>query len=148
MSPESEGGFLLTKINHLSRRIFSRKLAEHDIEIGPGQGRIIFALWKKDRIPISELAAITSLGKSTLTDLLDRLDEVGLVRREKHPTDRRSLLIQLTEKAKNMRTKYETVSQEMTNLFYQGFSSEEIVIFERFLVKLLFNLTKAETEEI
>jgi hypothetical protein len=53
MSHQKQGGFLISKIHNLSARIFSKKLKEYEIEIGPGQGRIIFALWQEDGIPIS-----------------------------------------------------------------------------------------------
>ena len=97
MKEIDQGGFLITKIHHLGARIFSKKLKEHDIEIGPGQGRVIFALWQDDEVPINELVKKTALGKSTLTDLLDRLTEAGLVVRVNHPTDRRVTLVKLTD---------------------------------------------------
>ncbi|MFW9851061.1 MAG: MarR family winged helix-turn-helix transcriptional regulator [Candidatus Thorarchaeota archaeon] len=140
MSQQKQGGFLITKIHHLSARVFSKKLKEYGIDIGPGQGRIIFSLWKEDGIPISELARRTSLGKSTLTDLVDRLVETGHVKRENHPSDRRITLIQLTDSAKEMHTKYTQVSKEMTDLFYRGFSSVEIDNLESSLQRLLSNL--------
>ncbi|MFW9918109.1 MAG: MarR family winged helix-turn-helix transcriptional regulator [Candidatus Thorarchaeota archaeon] len=148
MKPESEGGFLITKIHHLSGRIFSKKLQEHEIEIGAGQGRVIFALWQEDGVPISDLAQRTSLGKSTLTDLLDRLENVGLVARLQNPMDRRSLLIVLTEKAKEMQEEYVKVSREMTHLFYEGFTSQEIETFEGYLRRLLVNLESIDGQDI
>ncbi len=143
MKLTSEGGFLITKIHHLSSKIFSKKLEEHEIEIGPGLGRVIFALLQEDGTPISDLADRTALGKSTLTDSLDRLADAGLIIRERHPTDRRSILVYLTEKARNLNEEYIKVSQEMTDLFYGGFSQEEIRIFERYLARLLSNLSYA-----
>ncbi len=144
MKPEREGGFLITKVHHLSGRIFSRKLQEHGIEIGTGQGRVLFALWQQDNVPISNLARRTALGKSTLTDLLDRLSEAGLVKRKRNPTDRRSLLICLTERTRRMQDKYLEVSKEMTNLFYAGFTSKEMTDFEVYLKRILSNLTTVE----
>ena len=140
MIQQKQGGFLITKIHHLGGRIFSKKLKEYGIEIGPGQGRIIFALWHEDGIPISELAKRTALGKSTLTDLLDRLVDAGLLVRENHSSDRRVTLIRLTDSARKMQDKYEQVSKEMTDLFYQEFASDEIVNFEAYLHRLLANL--------
>ena len=145
MKSISEGGFLITKIHHLSSKIFSKKLEEYGIEIGPGLGRVIFALWQEDGIAISDLSDRTSLGKSTLTDSLDRLADANLVTREKHPTDRRSVLIHLTEKARNLHDKYIKVSMEMTDLFYAGFSQGEIKIFEGYLKRLLSNLSDSIT---
>ena len=144
MKPPSEGGFLITKIHYLSGRIFAKKLQEDEIDIGPGQGRVIFALWQEDGIPISELAERTALGKSTLTDSLDRLNDAGMIVRKEHPTDRRSILIKLTEKAKSLQERYLKVSQEMTDLFYEGFAQEEISRFESYLKRLLSNLSDAD----
>jgi len=146
MSQRREGGFLITKINHLSKRVFTKKLSEYDIEIGPGQGRVLYALWKNDEIPISELARVTSLGKSTLTELVDRLSDAGLAIREDNPADRRSVLIKLTERAKGMKEKYAEVSEEMTHLFYKGFNENEIEILETYLRRLLENLHQAENQ--
>ncbi len=144
MSEQRQGGFLIAKIHHLSARVFSMKLKEYDIEIGPGQGRVIFSLWQEDGIPISELAKRTALGKSTLTDLIDRLEDIGLVMRENHPSDRRVTLVWLTDTAKNMHDKYNRVSREMTDLFYEGFSSDEIDELETYLQRLLTNLERAD----
>ncbi len=146
MNEVNQGGFLISKIHHLGARIFSKKLKEHHIEIGPGQGRIIFALWQEDEIPIRKLAKRTALGKSTLTVLLDRLVEAGFVERHHHPTDRRVTLIKLTEDAKNMQLKYEMVSKEMSDLFYKEFAQKEIDHLDGYLKRLLSNLLDAEND--
>ena len=44
----SEGGFLVSKIHQLSRRIFNKLLKEQGITFNSAQGRILFVLWKKD----------------------------------------------------------------------------------------------------
>jgi DNA-binding MarR family transcriptional regulator len=140
-----EGGFLIAKIHQLSGRIFTRKLKEHQIdEINPAQGRILFVLWQHDGISINELAKKTSLGKSTLTSMLDRLEESGYVIRVPSREDRRKILIQRTEKDKNLQDLYNQVSQEMTNLFYEGFSENEIDEFEQYLKRILHNLVNFE----
>jgi DNA-binding MarR family transcriptional regulator len=136
----SEGGFLITKIHHLSSRIFSKMLKEHAIEISPGQGRILFALWREDEIPIRELANRTQLGKSTLTDMLERMDAEGLIERNPSDADKRKILVSLTEKTKMLHHKYQQVSQEMTNLFYHDFTDNEIEMVEDYLRRLLSNL--------
>jgi DNA-binding MarR family transcriptional regulator len=138
-----EGGFLITKIHHLSGRIFSKKLKDYGIEISPGQGRILFALWQEDNISITELTRRTRLSKSTLTDMLDRMEKDGLIERKTSNTDKRRTLVQLTEATKKLHDKYLAVSKDMTNLFYRGFSDEDIDQFEEYLQKLLLNLTES-----
>jgi DNA-binding MarR family transcriptional regulator len=138
-----EGGFLITKIHHLSGRIFSKKLKDYGIEISPGQGRILFALWQEDNISITELTRRTRLSKSTLTDMLDRMEKDDLIERKTSNTDKRRTLVQLTEATKKLHDKYLAVSKDMTNLFYRGFSDEDIDQFEEYLQKLLLNLTES-----
>jgi DNA-binding MarR family transcriptional regulator len=61
----SEGGFLVSKVHQLSGRIFNRLLRENGIEFNSAQGRILFALWQGDGIPIRELSEKTRLSKSS-----------------------------------------------------------------------------------
>ncbi len=143
MKTQRQGGFLIAKIHQVSGRIFAKILKKAGIsEINPPQGRILFALWKKDEIPITELAGKTLLSKSTLTSMLDRLEEAGFIIRIPSEKDRRTILIKRTEKDKRLESKYVQVSDEMTNLFYKGFASEEIDTFEEYLKRILANLTK------
>jgi len=143
MKMKSEGGFLIARIHQLSGRIFARMLKECEIEINPAQGRIMFVLWQNDGIPITELARRTSLEKSTLTSMLDRLEDAGYVARVASPDDRRKILIRRTVKDKAWQKIYIRVSQQMTKLFYAGFSKAEIDEFERYLKRIFDNLSAA-----
>ena len=141
MKQQRQGGFLIAKIHQTAGRLFAKKLKKYDLDrINPAQGRILFALWREDGISVRELAARTSLGKSTLTSMLDRLEDAGHLRREPSKEDRRKILICLTAKDKKMRAVYNKVSREMTGLFYEGFTTREIEEFERSLEQVLANL--------
>ncbi len=145
MKRQREGGFLVAKIHHVSGRIFARKLREHGIqEINPAQGRILFVLWREDRIPINELARRTALEKSTLTTMLDRLEASGHLERVRSAEDRRAILVRRTEKDRSSQRAYTAVSEEMNRLFYAGLSEEEIDGFETTLRRVLENLSTFE----
>jgi len=145
MKIRREGGFLIAKIHQISGRIFARILKKAGIdEINPAQGRILFVLWEKDEIPISELAKRTLLSKSTLTSMLDRLEEASYIARVRSKEDRRAILIKRKEKDRLLEKKYIQVSNEMTDLFYSGFAPKEIDTFENYLKRILANLTKKD----
>lgn len=141
MTQQREGGFLISKIHYIGQRIFNQLLRRDQLDVNPGQGRILYVLWQNDEIPINELAKRTALEKSTLTTMLDRLETRGHLQRVSSREDRRVILIKLTEKNQAMHEKFRKVSQEMTELFYKDFSTKEITIFESFLVRILRNLT-------
>ncbi len=140
MKEQRAGGYLIAKIHQITGRIFTKMLKEHDIDINPAQGRILFALWRKNGLSIKELAKETALSKSTMTSMLDRLEDIGHVKRVPSEKDRRKIMIYLTEKNKKLQEKYVRVSVEMTKAFYNRFTSEEIKGFEKYLQRILENL--------
>ena len=96
---ERQGGFLITRIKQVGGRIFERILAQKNIDAFNGsQGRILYVLWQRDGIPISELSKETGLAMTTLTSMIDRMETAGLVRRDRGDADRRKILIFLTER--------------------------------------------------
>lgn len=142
MAQLRSGGYLMSKIHQLSQRIFARKLKDFSInDINPAQGRILFALWQEDNIPIQQLAQKTALSKSTLTRMLDRLQETGHIQRIFPGDDRRKVLIRLTDENRRMKAAYEEVSADMIQLYYKGFTEEEIDDFENYLKRIYSNLS-------
>lgn len=145
MKHQNQGGFLVAKLHQLGGRIFARLLKEHGVDqINPAQGRIMFVLWREDGIPIHELARRTRLGKSTLTSMLDRLERAGMLERTADPDDRRRILIRRTMKDKALETLYVQVSEEMTGIWYRGFTDAQILVLERELQRILDNLADYE----
>jgi DNA-binding MarR family transcriptional regulator len=144
MKQQRQAGFLMAKIRHVSGRIFERMLNKYGIEINSAQGRIMFALWQQDNISINELAKKTQLKKSTLTSMLDRLEGMGYLKRERSKKDRRIILIKRTNKDKNLEKKYVELSQEHTIIFYKGFTESQVDDFEMNLERILNNLTEFE----
>lgn len=137
---ETKGGFYITQIKQLQDRIFERLLFDNGIEITGGQGRILFILWKTDNLTISEISEKTSLAKNTVSVVVNGMVNKGIVERNINPHNRRQTIVSLTEYAKSLQEKYEIVSQQMNVLFYQGFSEEEQIQFERYLARILDTL--------
>jgi len=137
------GGFLISKIHQLSQRIFSKILREYELDLfNPSQGRLIFLLLQKDNIPIHDLVEKTQLTKSTISSHLDNLERIDFVKKIPSEEDKRETFIILTEKALKLKQDYIDVSRNMTKLFYDGFSEEEINQFEGYLQRCLQNLIK------
>ena len=144
MKQQRQAGFLMAKIRQVGERIFLRKMKDSGAEINPAQGRIMFALWRSDGVSIQELAKKTQLGKSTLTSMLDRLEAMGYIRRQRSDSDRRRILIFRTAKDKALEKKYVELSEKMTELWYKGFAEVEIDQFETSLQKILDNVVAYE----
>ncbi|MBR3160706.1 MAG: MarR family transcriptional regulator [Atopobiaceae bacterium] len=135
------GGFLVTRIKQVSGRLLERMLAAKGVAAFNGpQGRILFVLWQKDGVPMSELSRQTGLATTSLTSMIDRMEESGLVRRERTTTDRRKVLIYLTDEARGLERDYDEVSDEMNAVFYEGFSETEAEQLDAYLNRVLANI--------
>lgn len=138
---DTKGGFLISRIKQVGGRLFDRMLADADVDAFNGaQGRILYVLWQGDGLTISQISARTSLANTTLTSMLDRMEQSGLILRTPSPTDRRALLIRLTDKARALRDDYDRISQRMNELYYLGFTEAEVRQFESYLQRVLDNL--------
>lgn len=138
---KTSGGFLLSQIHQLNGRAFERMLKESEVDAFNGaQGRILYVLWEHEQLSITQVGKLTSLAKTTLTGMLDRMEESGLVERIPDKNNRRQIFVRITERAKEFRDKYDEVSEQMNQLFYQGFREEEIKEFEDMLRRIKENL--------
>lgn len=141
----TQGGFLISQIKQLGGRIFERILeAEGVVEFTGPQGRILYVLWQEDMLPAAEVARRTSLANATLTSMLDRMEAAGLLERVPDRQDRRRVRVRLTDKARRLRERYDGVSERMNDVYYRGFSEQEVRIFETYLARVLNNLKEEE----
>lgn len=144
---ETRGGFYITQIKQLQDRIFEKLLAQSGIEVSGGQGRILFVLWKKDNLTMSEISKETSLAKNTVSIVVDGMVKKGILERNINPENRRQTIVSLTEYAKSIQEKYEDVSQQMNTLFYRGFSEKEQKEFEEYLARIVDTLVYVENND-
>jgi DNA-binding MarR family transcriptional regulator len=92
---------------------------------------VMLLLWERDSRPIRELVHELDLEYSTLSPLIKRLEKSGLLVRVTHPDDERSVLVQLTDKGRDLRW----IGAEMTNRLGEalGMTSDEITVLRKAL---------------
>ena len=135
------GGFLISQIGRLQARVFERMLRETGVDAFNGaQGRILYVLWENEKLTITDISRLTSISKTALTSMLDRMETGGLIKRMPDRHNRRQIFIRITEKARAYRGEYKRVSDRMNRLFYKGFDKTAIAVFEEKLKKILGNL--------
>ena len=75
---------------------------------------------EKKAYPIGELGANARVKRSTMTDMVDRMEKDGIAGRERDNGDRRVVMVRLTDKGKQMR-----------RAFYQGRRREFQAVFSQ-----------------
>ena len=135
------GGFQVSKIKQLGDRIFEKILAERGIEAFNGaQGRILYVLFQEDGVPIKTVSEKCGLAINSLTTMLERMEKNGLIQRRQDSADKRKTLLFLTDKARDLEQDYIAVSEEMGDIYYQGFTEEEVKAAEGYLDRIRLNL--------
>ena len=138
---KSIGGFLTSQNKHLGDRIFEKMTRDSGVEAFSGaQGRILYVLWENGVMSISEICKTTSLANSTMTAMLDQMEKNELITRRRSTANRRLILVSLTEKARQYQKKYDEICERMTRLTYEGFTEEEIQLYENMLYRIKKNL--------
>ena len=138
---KNNGGYLINQIQKISSRKFNELLKEKNIdEFNGSQGVILYSLWNNKELTIKEIGKITGLAKTSLTSMLDRMEEKGLIRRKDNSEDKRSIKIMLTDKTKELEKDYNDISNKMSNIFYKNFSDKEIDEIEKYLERIISNL--------
>lgn len=141
-------GIRMSQIKLLQGRIFQSILSKHlDMDLNTAQTHILFQLWNEDNITISELSRRTDLAKTTLTSMLDRLEQAGWIKRKNNPDNRREIRIILSDNAVQLEKKCYEAFEEMSKINFRGFSQEEKQELDGYLKRLYQNLTEYEIGE-
>lgn len=144
---KSNSGFYISRIKQVNTRLLNKFLAQKNIMAFNGeQGRILHVLWENDGISNRELSKKSGLAMSSLTTMLERMEEKKLLERRVDENDKRKILIFLTDYAKSLKSEYDEISDKMTEISFEGISDEERLAFEATLEKVLYNFEKAEQE--
>lgn len=93
---------LLLELRDELRQHLQRKFRENNIDLTYEMHQIMACLWRSDGIRQQDLADKTLKDKTSLTYLIDNLSKRGLVMRMEDKNDRRSKLIYLTKKGKEL----------------------------------------------
>jgi DNA-binding MarR family transcriptional regulator len=66
---------------------------------------VMMALWEKETATVKKLGELLGLDSGTLSPLLKRLEQAGLITRKRGTVDERQVLIALTEKGRDIKAK-------------------------------------------
>lgn len=92
--------FVLTRAQNSVQQLFKAELAPYGIT--PGQYGVLQCLWNENGLTAKQLAERLFLDSSTITGILDRLENKGLITREQDSRDRRAICVLVTEKGKDL----------------------------------------------
>lgn len=134
--------------NHLDRLFVRASRAHYNrasqvflpLGLHRGQPPILFELEKHNGITQSELAVNMEITAATLTNLLNRLENAGLIKRVRDREDNRISNVFLTEEGFRVLKLAKEGLEEMNRITFAGFSADERSQLKEYLERIHQNL--------
>ena len=143
MKAKMKGGYLVHHVGLLNGRTYQKLLKKQpSAQFRSEQAKILSSLWyyENECMTFTDLSQKTGLANNTLTNMIKKLEEQGLVSLEACKIDKRKRYVSLTELGKAQKEIGDEVSYELGEQFYKGFSSKEVAQFEAYLERIISNL--------
>ena len=136
-----EFGFILNDVARMLRTYADHKASQFGIT--RAQWVVLVRLDRFEGLKQAELAEMLDLQPITLTRLLDRLAECGLIERRPDPNDRRAKLLYLTPKAKPLLEQLGDLGNELMATALAGVEREHVELMVAQLAIVKENLRQA-----
>ena len=116
--------FEIGETAHALRKAFDRRASA--LGVTRAQWKVLFRLTRSPGLRQVELADILDIEPITLTRILDRLEEAGLVERQRDPEDRRAWRLQVTDKAKPLVERLKLLGSELVGEAFADIDRSEL----------------------
>lgn len=89
---------------YAASRLITREYQPHLDQLGITypQYLVMMILWEKDFLPVNDIAKKLILNTNTITPLLKRMEQQGLIERQRSKDDERKVIVQLTPKGRDL----------------------------------------------
>ncbi|OAI50247.1 hypothetical protein AYO37_01285 [Opitutia bacterium SCGC AG-212-L18] len=124
--------------NRFGQRVhvgFERKLAVYDVTVS--QWCVMVTLYQGRADTVRGISRLLCLDGGAVTRLADRLEDKGLLVRLPDEADERSVKFALTGEGKVLVSKLAEAADRNDEEFYGVLSDEELMVYQKILVKLL-----------
>ena len=131
---------------------YSRRKASFVKQVGirlnrmVGQGQILSVLEQHEPIAQKELVAKLDMKPQSASEIIQKLEKKGLVKRWKSPEDKRAVIVSLTSEGKQEIENFDEFS-EISPILLEGLTEDEKADFARLIAKLQKNLDAKVAQE-
>ena len=95
----------------------------------------MMVMWEKKEVRVKDLGEVLYLDSGTLTPLLKRLEQKGLISRSRYQEDERALCVRITEEGETLRETAKSVPVGMRACI--PLSEEEMLVMKKLLSRTL-----------
>jgi DNA-binding MarR family transcriptional regulator len=135
----------MAETHRMMRRFYDRGASV--LGVTSAQWRLLLRLAREPGLKQVELAERLDVEPITACRIVDRLEDAGLVERQRDPDDRRAWRLVLTAKAAPILEKLRLLAEEMSAEAFAGLSSDEVENMRAVLARVRENVSRAENAQ-
>jgi DNA-binding MarR family transcriptional regulator len=110
-------------------------LKPFDLTFARYEALVLLTFSQRGSLPLGKMGERLMIHPTSVTNIVDRLEAQGLVRRADHPTDRRTTLCEITDEGRSVAEKA-TDAVTAVDMGISGLTDREIAQLTRLLEKL------------
>ncbi|WP_036082316.1 MarR family winged helix-turn-helix transcriptional regulator [Listeria cornellensis] len=129
-------------VNRCGNTFKLNRLKEYGL--GVGQLRYITTLYHEDALSQDTIVKRFMVDKANVARHIQRLEELGMIRREVNQQDKRKHMVYLTDKGKSVQPFIEETMKTWSGILTDGFSEEEQEKLLELLLRMADNAQKQE----
>ncbi len=137
---ENSLGSIIRRADRVLINRLNKHFRENGYDITTEQYRIFINLWNKAGQSQQELAEVTLKNKTSITRLINGLEQKKLVKRVPDKIDRRNKLIYLTRRGKKLPEALAVLAKKTLKQAQLDISEDDIKVCEKVLSKIIQNL--------
>jgi DNA-binding MarR family transcriptional regulator len=144
--PDIEGGSALDFASHSATHLLHRAgqhaeelftRASGTLGITARQFIVLAAIDGMDQPSQTTLCVVSGIDRSTLADIVRRLEMRGLIHRERTKADARMYAVQVTEEGRNILMRASPIARDVEEELLTGFSNSEREAFKALLRRIV-----------
>lgn len=131
-------GYLLVNLCKVHKRHGERAFRE--LGLYAGQDLVLAELWERETMNQADLVERLWVQPPTVTKILNRLENAGLIERRTDPEDARRSLVTLTDQGRDLQEPVEEAWRRLDEAMTAGLRQEERLLLRRMLQQMQENL--------
>ena len=107
---------------------------------------VLMILWEEDGMPVNDIAKKLILNTNTITPLLKRMENQGIIRRKRSRQDERKVIVQLTAKGRELQEEASLIPEKLAGRLVEGeLKIDDLIRMKEMLDSMIRSLSNQDS---
>lgn len=107
---------------------------------------VLMILWEEDGMPVNDIAKKLILNTNTITPLLKRMENQGIIKRKRSRQDERKVIVQLTAKGRELQEEAALIPEKLAGRLVEGeLNVDDLIRMKEMLDSMIRSLSNQDS---